>query len=197
MPQLPNFHSGVRRGTGHDPTRGANVNLMADYLLVVSDREPLAWILTARMMAFPANRSGDAGRLVPGDRLFLYTTRACFRSPVRDRGRVIGEAEVTSLVTTLDIPVDFGGRTFPLGCSLRVASLAKRGSGPELAELVSQLHLFPKPESWSMRLRRVLIPLDAHDANLLHGRLKRVAGPPSEAIGEYVARTGFAEFAGL
>lgn len=182
---------------GGDTTTGASVPLVANYLLVVNDREPLAWILTSRTMAFTAHRARDASRLVPGDRLFLYTTRLCFRNPIRDRGRVIGEAEVTSSLTTLDIPVEFGDRTFPLGCSLRVSSLAKRGSGPELAELVGQLHLFPKPDSWSFRLRRVLIPLDEHDASLLHGKLKRVAGLPGDVIAGYLTETGFANPAGV
>ena len=170
---------------------------MADYLLVVSDREPLAWILTTGMMAFPAHRAREVSRLVCGDRLFIYTTRCCFRNPKRDRGRVVGEAGITSSVTSLDTPIEFGERAFPLGCSLQITSLAKAGTGVDLAELVSQLHLFPKPRSWAFTLRRVLAPLDAHDAGMLHGKLKRVAEPPGDAIGGYLARTRFADQEGF
>ena len=65
---------------------------MASYLLPISDREPLIWILREQKTALPRYRRRDAERLTTGDRILLYTTRGCFRNPTRDRGRVIGVA---------------------------------------------------------------------------------------------------------
>jgi hypothetical protein len=138
-----------------------------DFLLVIGDREPLAWILTDERMAFSRSRS----QLVEGDRLFLYATRGCFRRPTRDRGRVIGEARVAGSVTLLREPVVFGGKAFPFGCDLQITGLAARNAGPELRDMVSKLHRFPDPQTWSAQLRRVLVPLDAHDAAIMHSEL--------------------------
>jgi hypothetical protein len=159
-----------------------------DFLLVVSDREPLAWLLTEQRMAFPGNRSREATSLSPDDRLFLYTTRGCFHNPTRDRGRVIGEATVASSVSLLKEPIKFGELTFPLGCRLRVTGLASRGEGPEMADLIDGLELFPNRKSWAIRLRRVLAPLNKHDAQVLHNALSRVMKPPQESRSGYLAR---------
>jgi hypothetical protein len=56
-------------------------------------------------MAFPSYRAREVAPLRVGDPLFLYTTRGCFHSPKRDRGRVIGIAEATSAAEQLDAPV--------------------------------------------------------------------------------------------
>lgn len=133
---------------------------------MIADREPLAWILTDERMAFPRHYE-----LVEDDRLFLYTTRGCFRSPGRDRGRLVGEARVTRSLKPLPQPVVFGDRAFPFGCDLRITGLVSRGTGPELRDMVGRLHLFPDPQTWSARLRRVLVALDTHDAALLHNEL--------------------------
>jgi hypothetical protein len=166
---------------------------MADFLLVISDREPLAWILTQGRMAFPAHRAPDAGGLAVNDRLFLYTTRGCFRQEHRHRGRVIGEATVRSAVSALAEPVQFGEHSFPLGCDIEIAGLTRRGEGPELAALVEDLHMFPNPKGWMFRLRRVLVALDKHDAGLLHRKLAAKMLPVSEARNGYLERTRFAE----
>jgi hypothetical protein len=58
---------------------------MRAYLLPIADREPLAWIVGEQKTAFAEHRTREAARLQEGDRLFLYTTRGCFRTPTRDR----------------------------------------------------------------------------------------------------------------
>ena len=141
---------------------------------MIGDREPLAWILTDERMAFSYGNS----RTAEGDRLFLYTTRGCFRNPGRDRGRVIGEAVVASSVTLLPQSVVFGGRSFPFGCDLRISGLAARDAGLELREMVDRLHRFPDPRTWSAQLRRVLVPLDAHDAAILRASLAPLMRAP-------------------
>jgi len=69
------------------------------YLLLIADREPLAWIISEQRTAFGEHRAREAEKLEPGDALLLYTTRGCFRNPTRDRGRVIGRATVTTPAT--------------------------------------------------------------------------------------------------
>lgn len=166
----------------------------SDFLLIIGDRELLAWILSERKMAFPSYRSKDAGQVSKGDRLFRYTTRGCFHSPGRDRGRVIGEATVTSTVSTLKEPVEFGEQEFPMGCSLDITGLVPRDEGPEMIGLVGDLHLFPSsnPKSWGVRLRQVLAPLDKHDAGVLHTKLARVMKPLSDARTGYLDKTRYA-----
>jgi hypothetical protein len=156
-----------------------------DFLLVIGDREPLAWILTDERMAFTHGRS----QLVEGDRLFLYVTRGCFHRPSRDRGRIIGEATVAGPVKSLPEPVVFGDRAFPFGCDLQITGLAARDTGPDLRDLVGKLHLFPDPQTWSVRLRRVLVSLDAHDAAILHSELAPLMKSPPVNRAGYLERS--------
>jgi hypothetical protein len=158
-----------------------------DYLLLISDREPLAWLLTKQRMAFPAGRRGLVSQLAEGDRLFLYTTRSCFRNPRRDTGRVFGEAQISTAVRELDEPVIFGDRSYPLGCGIHISGLAPRDTGPELRTLVNAMHLFPNSENWSVYIRRVLVPLDKHDAALVTAQLAPLLGPSETHIAGYMS----------
>src|SRR5450631_3387057 len=97
------------------------------WILVIGDRDSLAWVLAEGRTAFPATRARAVQRLKAGDKLFIYTTRGCFHSPTRHRGRVIGEATVLGPVLPLGQPVSFVDRIFPLGCDLRIDSLAPLG----------------------------------------------------------------------
>ncbi|GAA3987603.1 hypothetical protein [Thermobifida alba] len=158
------------------------------YLMVIGDREALAWVLSTRQTAFPAARAGQASRLSAGDELLIYTTRGCFRNPTRDRGRVVALATVAAPVTRDTAPVRFGDREYPLRCPLRVTELAPFGTGPVLADHVAALHAFPDPRSWSVRLRRPLVLLDAHDRDLLVGLLRPDLVPLDDALAEYLRR---------
>ena len=75
------------------------------YLLILGEREALAWVLKAQRMAFPSTTRKEVQRLKVGDTVFLVTTRGCFPNPTRDRTRVIGQAQVTSPVEALDPPL--------------------------------------------------------------------------------------------
>lgn len=155
-----------------------------NYLIVISDREPLWWVLSEGRMAFAAQRARSAGGLRPGDKAYLYTTRGCFHNPTADRGRVIAEAVITSEVKPLDEPVVFS-RVFTVGCTLDIKALAPARTGLDLAEMVSSLHAFRVTTRWSVYLRRPLVPLDNHDAELLSSRLKPLTRPPAEVLSEY------------
>lgn len=166
---------------------------MSSYLLPISDREPLAWILNEERTAFPSYRRAHASELEAGDRLFLYTTRGCFRNPTRDRGRVIGVARVVRPAMNLDEPVQFGDREFSIGVDFRIDTLLPRDEGVELAPLIPRLReSFPNERAWSARLRRALVPLAPRDAVTLERTLGLATQTSvSEAVRTYVpAATG-------
>src|SRR3954453_21509324 len=107
--------------------------MAAAYIAVLGERAALAWVVQEQRMAFPQQRRREAQRVRPGDRLFLYATRGAFHNPTRDRGRVFGEAELTTSVTDLRPPVELVGRQFTSGCQLRMRALAPMREGFELA----------------------------------------------------------------
>jgi hypothetical protein len=96
---------------------------------------------------------------------------------------------VRSPVATLDEPMVFGDSSFTLGCSLKLAGLVPRGFGPELSALVDTMNIFPDPNTWSVRLRQVLVPLNEHDADLLHRALERSMQPPNAYMAQYISFT--------
>ena len=156
---------------------------MATYLLPISDREPLAWILREGRTAFPSYRRSEASKLRRGDRILLYTTRSCFHNPTRDRGRIIGTATVATSAEDLPSPVRFGGREFSIGVRLTLDGLVARGEGVELAPLIEQLRdSFPQLRGWSARIRRALVPLAATDAQTLERAFARIRPGPVERV---------------
>jgi hypothetical protein len=161
------------------PRRGA-------YLLILAEREAIAWVLKHQRMAFPSRRATEASALRPGDALLLYTTRSAFHNPTRDRGRIIAEATVADEVRELPKPVGIAGRTYTHGCRLQLDRAAPPHEGLELAPLVPRLHAFPDPTTWSVRLRRTLMTIDDHDADLVRGALEGRLCPLEEVLGQYV-----------
>lgn len=152
------------------------------FLLVISNREALGWILSEQRMAFAPSRYKAVDALAQGDQLVLYSTRGCFRNPTRDRGRVIGTAEVASRLQAIESPVTFDHRVFDRGCAIRVERLVPADHGPELADLVETLDTFP--DSWHTHIRRTLVPLNEHDfavlgQSLTEGNVGREAALPS------------------
>jgi hypothetical protein len=156
------------------------------YLLIIGDREALAWVLRESRMAFSRRGAREAAELRIGDRLFLYTTRGCFHNPTHDRGRVIGEAQVASEVEKLDDPIVIAGRTFTAGCALEVRSLAPLRSGVELGPLVPKLRAFPSNDGWGARLRRTLVALPTRDVRVIQRQLSRHARPVQEVQQAYL-----------
>jgi len=114
----------------------------AAYLVVLGEREAIAWVLREQRMAFPATRRAEVTRLAPGDRLFLYATRGAWHNPTRDRGRIIGTATVDCPVRALEAPLEIAGMTFHSGCRLRIEGVIPYPGGVELQPLVSRLALF-------------------------------------------------------
>lgn len=153
-------------------------------LAVVGDRRALAWVLSNSTVAFPEPRS----RLVPfekGDHIYLYTTRGCFGNPTRDRSRVIGKALALSSLKLNDDAVTFGDRTFPLEVRMQIASLAPLDEGIDFAALIPELTSFPKPERWSVYLRRSSMPITKRDADRLDKLLAPFEGMLEENIDGY------------
>ena len=103
-------------------------------------------------------------------------THGCFRNPTRDRGRVIGRAVVVAPAQRARPVPTFGGREYPLVVELAIESLAPLREGVELAPLVPKLRAtFPDPATWSVRMRRALVPLDEGDATVIERELRGVA----------------------
>lgn len=138
-------------------------------------------------MAFPANRSRDAGRVRKGAQLLLYATRGAYHNPTAHRGRVFAAATAATDSSPLAEPVTFGDRSFTTGFSLDITALAPLHGGFELEPLVPKLHAFPKKHAWSVYLRRPLVPLDKHDLRLLSRQIATVAADPADHVADYVS----------
>lgn len=164
--------------------------IVTAYLLILGEREAVAWVLRESRMAFPPTNRREVDRLTVGDELFLLTTRGCWHNPTRDRTRVIGRAWVTSPVETYAKPVSIAGRDFTRGCAIEVESLTPYLEGVELARLLPRLAAFPdkRAGAWSIRLRRPLLALPATDADLLRSELAGAATTPTAVVGEYLDR---------
>lgn len=159
--------------------------MTASYLLVIGEREALAWILREERMAFPSWRT-PLERLAIGDRLLLMTTRGCYHNPGRDATIVMGRARVTSLPVTLDDHVMVAGRTFPIGCEIEIQALAPMHEGVALAPLVERLDVFPHKHAWAVTLRRALVPLGSADATLIESFLSGVTRPAGVHRAQYI-----------
>jgi len=163
------------------------VPIVTAYLLILGEREAVAWVLRESRMAFPPTSRSEVNRLRAGDDLFVLTTRGCWHNPTRDRTKIIGTAEVTSHVIAYEKPVTIAGRDFTRGCDIRLRSLTPYLTGVELAPLVPRLDAFPDIKSWSIRLRRPLLELSASDAALLERELGGVAREPASVIPGYLS----------
>jgi len=155
------------------------------YLVILGDRDAIAWVLREQRMAFPATPRAEVAALAAGDRLFLYATRGAWRNPTRDRGRIIGTAVARTAARTLDEPVEIGGRRFVSGCELEIDGLVPYPGGLELQPLVERLAAFPKPAAWSIYLRRALLALPAEDAALLERLLAPLVTTRAAALASY------------
>lgn len=82
----------------------------------------------------------------------------------------------------------FGDREFPLGVQLRIDVLAPPREGIALVEVVERLTAsFPNSDAWSAYLRRPLVPLDDHDAEMLMDLLAPIARPYIDVAEDYAA----------
>ncbi len=77
--------------------------------------------------------------------------------------------------------VEFAGREFARGCRIELLDLLPHGSGVELAPLAPDLHALTS--NWAPKLRRPLVALDGHDANVLKAALVSAGSvEPSEKV---------------
>ncbi len=169
--------------TGHRGSLSSWADGMTTSLLVISDREPLAWLLRTSSFAIPAARAESAPR--PGTTLLLYTTRGCHRNPGRDRGLVMGLAQATSDPRRLSEPVTFRGHEYVIGLDLDLQGVCRVREGVQLGPLQRQLDLLPSEGPWSYPLRRSAVPLSDPDATLIRERLVPLLRPVSEVLPAY------------
>jgi hypothetical protein len=165
-----------------------SLDMSASYLVVLGEGEAIAWVLREQRMAFPEKPRREVGALKVGDELFIYTTRGAWHNPTRDQGRIVGRAVVVSSVTKFQVPFSIAGRSFPSGCGLDVQQLAPYPQGVELRKLVTRLDAFPEFRTWSARLRRPLVALSDHDAELIRIELAPLGRPRDEALRTYLER---------
>lgn len=172
-----------RRGPGRRQSALGKNGAMspASYLLILGERKAIYWVLSKSRTAFPEGRAGQASALREGDTLLLYSTRGAWHNPTRDRGRIIGEAKVSSPVRNLRKPVDIAGRQFHSGCRLEIGPVAPYGQGVDLAGLVSQLAMFPQKGTWSVRLRNSIVMVPPADLTLIRERMRAVPMTTVEA----------------
>jgi hypothetical protein len=156
-------------------------------LSVIGERDQLHWLL--RHMRVPFVPRGPAvEQLVPGDTLLLMTTRACYHTPGRDVSRVMASARVTSPAQRMEWGVSFAGRRYPRYCAIELTSLAPFKVGVPIPEFLDRLELFKDDPMWGLKLRLPLVELPPADAELLGAELAKVAGPPADAIDEYLTK---------
>lgn len=155
------------------------------YLVVLGHRDAIGWVLREQRMAFPSTPRSEVAALSEGDRLFLYATRGAWLNPTRDRGRIIGIARAATTVRRFDEPVEIAGRSFVSGCELSIDGLVPYPGGLELQPLVERLDAFPKPQAWSIYLRRALLRLSEDDAEVLLEGLGPDLAPRADALGSY------------
>jgi hypothetical protein len=154
--------------------------------MLLATRKGLAYVMRERSMAFPPTRRI---RLDIGDLMLLYTTRGVFGNASRDRGRVVGTAEIASPIVPFEQRRQLAGRVYTSGCDLRITGLAPLGQGPVLADMVQDLIVFqPNPHAWSARMRRSILPLPAQDADLILKQLQPLLRNPEETVGAYLER---------
>jgi hypothetical protein len=143
------------------------------HLIVLGDRDAIAWVVSEQRMAFTRDRASSAtAAIAAGDELLLYSTRGSFHSPTRDRGRVFGRALATSEVDKLSRPVRLLGREFTHGFEFELEALAPPRAGVDLAELIPRLSSFPNKRGWAASLRRPLLTLTPDDARLIRKGLR-------------------------
>ncbi|MBE1586763.1 hypothetical protein ACFPOI_51355 [Nonomuraea angiospora] len=162
---------------------------MSSYLLILGEREAVAWVLRESRMAFPPRSRREVAKLKVGDDMLIVTTRGCWHDPKRDRTRVIGLAEATTSVVAYDEPVKIAGRDFTRGCELNIEMLAPYLTGIELVPLIPQLDAFPDKREgvWPIRLRRPLLEISNADAQLLRQELTTISRDAATVIPEYLA----------
>jgi len=155
------------------------------YLLVVSHKVALSWIVCSSATAFPKRKRAEVDLLADGDRLILTTTRRCFGNPARDHTRVSGVAYLTSSVYDIDEPLDLLGKTFDRKCDLRLDVLARYREGAELGPLINDLSSFEDKTYWSLRMRSPLVAITHRDGDRLALELEPHAAPLAEAVLTY------------
>ncbi|TLS47318.1 hypothetical protein FE633_04615 [Streptomyces montanus] len=160
-------------------------NAPVTHLLIINDREPLAWVLENQRMAFPSGRTRQSLTLGKGDEVLLYTTRGCFGNPTRDLGRIIGLATLISEVSTLAEPVVIRDRRYTEGCQMRIHDMTPFREGVVLRDLVKDLQVFPDPASWSVRMRRASLRLPEPDTALVKRELQPLLKPYGAVVDDY------------
>ncbi len=123
------------------------------WVVVLAEAEGLRWVLEHSRMAWTEASATRASRIRPGDRIVLYVGRGAFHNPTRDESQLLGFAEVTSPVRRLPRPVELGGRTFVVGCDLRLERVLPERHGVPIRPLVGRLSFVKRKDVWGQYCR--------------------------------------------
>jgi len=176
----------AERGGEDTSAKIDRMSVNSSFLLILSEREAIRWVLANGRMAFSAMKRREFAELAAGDQLLIVTTRGAYHNPGRDRARVVGLATVTSQVQELPEPVELAGRVFPRGCEVRISALAPYPSGAELAPMVKALETFRGLRGWAVLLRRPLLRVSASDARTLTRAARPYFGDLDKALASYM-----------
>jgi hypothetical protein len=148
---------------------------MTTALLLVADREPLAWPLREER----STGAEEAGVVSSDER---YAAVALHHTQLRS---ISGTPPWSShgYCKSNECAGGSGGgrafrdREFEVGFRVHIDGLAPPHDGVELGPLAGRLDALPDPATWSVRMRRTLIPLSERDAlligDLLEPKLRR------------------------
>lgn len=142
------------------------------WLVVVGERDALEWIFDNGRTAFRDHVRADAVRL--GDPFAIYVTRGAFHNPARDEAQIAALGQFTTDLE--DAPVTIADETFGRSVGTGFDTVLPPRNGMPFKPLVNSLDFIAKKESWSVYLRRSLVPLKPKDYNRIARAFRAYVG---------------------
>lgn len=155
------------------------------WLVVVSDKAALHWILAKEKMGFRAHV--PVGAVRAGDRFGLYVSRSAHRNPGRDEAQIVALGRFADAIG--DEPVEVAGELYPWSVGLVIDTRFEPRQGLPFRSLVGRLELVPTTRGWGPRLRRTLVPLSDRDFRAIeqsvaaHSRARQASARPRTSKG--------------
>lgn len=144
---------------------------MRHWLIIVSNRTALEWILDTRRMAFRSHVNTD--QLQKGDRFALYTSRGAYGNTSRDESQIIALGRLTSPVTEASVRV--GDEAFTKSCAISVERALPLRAGLPFRTLVGQLSIAKTARQWPASVRRTVATLDDNDFRVIEAAFSALA----------------------
>jgi hypothetical protein len=133
------------------------------WLIILSEKTALEWVLQHQRMAFRAHVPTTALRL--GAPIALYVARGAFHSPKRDESHIAALGQIASEVRSE--PVEVAGEWYQSWCGLTLELSSPLRRGLPFRPLVDQLEFIKKKQGWSMYLKRTLVQISDRDFSII------------------------------